>query len=472
MTSEHRGPTLTDRVGMGGVISQDGFDYQIWQGLVRLPGWLRNPAFEALIFEGLEDFEARFFAPHAPEQRLLERFQAKSGSLAPQDVKAVFEDFQAFEKSHPRITRVHTLITPQLPATLKWIARDAARVRRARPFYAPFARVLAASDAQFAEDLIKALEEPLGRFVAEGAEVVEDPMPSRAFALSAFGVALEASFPGLELQPRRVEAAFDALVALAGRSRGAAIARLELVATIERAASATLVSSRPFPIHVRSDRNESKEDTLEIDASAFSGGGTPFPDAGRWTTELAAALEAAARWLRQQNESRIGLSGSYRLSTAFLAGSSFRSAHGFELEIPTREGSWLTDDRPGPETEAPWHIDVPVALHGDRLVVSVGVLRRPFEELVAAGVASSAILNCLLDQPITSAKEAQVGVARVKDAVAAAASRLRASAIDLYIAGPAAFAVALGHRWNALPPTQLHEFDSAKRVYVRTATCP
>ena len=82
-------PTLTDARGMGGVVAQDGFDYQLWDGLARLPAWLSNPAFEQIMFEGLEDLEARFFAPQAPRERLLERFQAKSGSLQPADVRAV-----------------------------------------------------------------------------------------------------------------------------------------------------------------------------------------------------------------------------------------------------------------------------------------------------------------------------------------------------------------------------------------------
>ena len=45
---------------------------------------------------------------------------------------------------------------------------------------------------------------------------------------------------------------------------------------------------------------------------------------------------------------------------------------------------------------------------------------------------------------------------------------LGAQRIDLYFAGPAAFAVALGHRWNALPPTQVHEFVATERRYVPT----
>ncbi len=71
MSSSENAPALTDARGMGGVIAQDGFDYQLWDGLARMPAWLANPAFEQMIFEGLEDLEARFFAPHAQRERLL-----------------------------------------------------------------------------------------------------------------------------------------------------------------------------------------------------------------------------------------------------------------------------------------------------------------------------------------------------------------------------------------------------------------
>src|SRR6266446_2038536 len=105
MSSGSTGPTLTEAKGMGGVIAQEGFDYQLWEGLVRLPAWLHNPAFEGMIFEGLEDLEARFFAPHAPRHQLLERFQAKSGALTRGDLIEVFESFRRFTTAYPRAAR-------------------------------------------------------------------------------------------------------------------------------------------------------------------------------------------------------------------------------------------------------------------------------------------------------------------------------------------------------------------------------
>lgn len=472
MASNSRPPALTDAKGMGGVIAQDGFSYQLWDGLVRLPAWLANPAFEELIFEGLEDLEARFFAPQAPPRyRLLERFQAKYGSLAPAQVREVLESFLKFEQAFPRAARVQTLVTPRLPPTVSWLARDPSRVRRARPFYAPFSDVAAASDAQLTDDLQKAYGDPLGSFVAESVEITERNLPDRDSAIQAFGLALERIFPSLDVSRRRIEDAFEALSALAARSIGIPLGRAELLRTVEGAMAQPLPLPASFPLHVRSDRNEADETALEIDASAFSGGGGGYPEPGDWAEELLAPLDRTARWLRARGVSRVALGGSHRLSTAFALGWSLRSAIGFELEIATRKGSWQTDDRPLPTDPIPgWSIAETATLDGDELVVSVGVLRDPSADLAGtAGVSGEAMLRVYLAEPLTSGRAAQASASLVKRAVDIAASRLKPGGIKLFMAGPAAFAVALGHRWNAMPRTQLHEYLTADRRYVPTA---
>lgn len=470
MTTNDRGPTLTDAVGMGGVIAQDGFDYQVWEGLLRIPAWLNNPAFEAVIFEGLEDVEARFFAPHAPERRLLERLQAKSGDLGPKDVKDILERFRIFEKTHPHAARVQTLVTPQLPPTLKWMARDVARVRGARPFYAPFVSIRTASDDKLVEDFVNAFGDELGRFAVDGVELTERSRPSREAAIPAFSAAMAAAFPATDLGHRKVKAAFDALEALVRRSIGVPLSRRALIQLLESETGAKLVDERKCPVHVRADHNSANESALEIDASAFSGGSAGFPPPERWQTDLVVPLQTTAAWLRSHDIARITLSGSYRLTTAFLVGHAFRSANGFELEIPTRDGLWATDDRPVQEANE-WDLVQPAELDGDALVVALGVIRRPLHDLTAGGFDATRVLEVFQKTAVTSAKFAQAGVAQVKAAVSEASSRLRPKRIDLYYAGPAAFAVALGHRWNAMAPTTLFEFDAARRSYVRTSSC-
>lgn len=113
-----------------------------------------------------------------------------------------------------------------------------------------------------------------------------------------------------------------------------------------------------------------------------------------------------------------------------------------------------------------WSLAQAAELDGAALVVSIGVIRHPSEDLIAGGIAASKVLNAFTQTPITNSKAAQLGVG-LKSAVDKASARLRPERIDLYYAEPAAFAVALGHGWNALPPTSLFEFDSVRRSYAR-----
>ena len=340
-------PSLIDARGRGGVIALDGFDYQLWDGLIRVPAWLANPGFEELLFEGLEDLEARFFAPHVPRPHLLERFQAKSGNLSPRDVREVLESFRAFETAYPQAARAQTLVAPGLPPSLSWLSRVPARVRNARPFYAPFSDVVSASDDQLRARLGRHFGEDLGAYVAESVDFQERNLSDRDAAVASFGLELGRVF-SIDVSSRSAAAAFADLENLARRSVGTPIGRAGLVAAIEEALGGPLPLSGAFRLHVRSDRNEADETALEIDASPFSGGAAAFPASAKWQAQLLEPLERTASWLRSRGISRVALGGSYRLTTALVLGWSFRSAVGFELEVPTREGVWPTDSRPVP----------------------------------------------------------------------------------------------------------------------------
>lgn len=457
--SETKAPTLIDSRGMGGIIAIDGFDYQLWDCLARIPSWVSNPAFEQLIFEGLEDHEAKFFAPHSPHRAVLDRYQAKASALQPAGVKEVFENFQTYDQAHPSTARVHTLVMPSLPSTLSWFARDKNRVRKARPFYAPFNTITAANEDELRSTIVSTYPGLLGEFVADTVEVHERNMPDLANAMATFTTQFNTVFPQLDVSSRKVEAAFDALAKLVRNSVGAPISRAILVETLETAIGTSLPLPMAFPLNVRSDRNEQEEASLEIDASGFSGGDAGYPAPPVWTSDLLAPLSATAQWLRRHNVVRIAPRGSYRLTTAFALGWSFRSAIGFEIDIPTREGLWPTDDRPVEGSLPDWSLRPATRLHGGRLQVAIGIIRDPTAALVASTeIPEDAIMSIHLSSAMASAKAAQASVGHIKRQIDQAVSSLRPVGIDMYFVGPAAFAVALGHRWNAFPPTQLYEF--------------
>lgn len=465
----NKGPVLTDAKGMGGIIAQDGFDYQVWDALVRLPAWLRNPGFEGFIVEGLEDVEARFFAPHAPRGHLLDRFQSKSGVLDRAGLIEVFKSFQTFEIAHPAATRVQTLVTPALPPKLTWLARDSKRVSRARPFYAPFADIRAASDEKLRADHVDEFGIDLGNFLADAIEVSLRPVSDRGTAEAAFIAALQKQFPDLDISARKLSAAFAALNDLAAQARGSMLTRAHLLDTLRDVLSDDLVPHRHIlAVHVRSDRNGEVADAIEINASGFSGSSAGYPETERWHAELLNPLVATAKWARKHDFGRIALSGSYRLSTAFALGWAFGSATGFEIDIPTKSGAWATDSHPAASRSAlPWTFKQPSALAGSHLLVGVGIIRDPAPDIIKEWnlADGGGLLIANLPQALTDGVDVQASAQLVKAAIAEAVARFRPTQIHLYYVGPAAFAVALGHRWNALPPIQLYEFIAADGSY-------
>jgi hypothetical protein len=207
-------PVLTSAAGNGGIVAQDGFDYQLYYGVARIVEWLADPTFEGVMFEALEDVEARFFAPQSDAGHLLIRIQAKSGSLDRADILAVLDNFVAFDQHYPRTAKVFELVTPQLPAKLNWMVRDLERVRFAGPFYAPFREVLEASDDEVRTRLADELGVDRGALLFERGEVVLRPIAGAAGAFSLFAEAFEKTYPHAAL--KRV--AFDDLVSKARQS--------------------------------------------------------------------------------------------------------------------------------------------------------------------------------------------------------------------------------------------------------------
>lgn len=462
-------PTLIDPKGMGGVIAQDGFDYQVAIGLIKLPAWLTNPAFEQLIFEGLEDVEARFFNPYAPAYHVLERIQAKSGALNKSGVKSVFSNFLNFDQHHPKTASIQTLVTPQLPADLVWIARDPKRVRNARPFYAPFGDVTHASDAALSASFQDEFGLELGNFVCSSAEVTFEAVTTNAQAAARFAAELCEAFPEVDQLSSGVQKqAFHSLVTLAGQMRGRPMDRNMLVREIEAVLGRPILSRPDFPLHIRSSRQEPNNSAMEIDASAFSGPPGNFPPTVIWDKDLIGPLQTTASWLQKNGIREVSLSGGYRTSTSIVIGKSLRAATGFELSIPTKSGVWRTDSH-GHETAVNLVVNEASMLVNTELNVAFGILQDPATILFQGGLQPEQVLRLHSSDPVVSAEAAQALVAQVKRIVTAAVIKLQPLGINLYFAGPAALAIALGHRWNVMPKTQLHEFDAQNRTYQRTA---
>lgn len=468
--SEPKTPALTDSAAMGGIHAKAGFGYQIWDALLRLPAWLKSPSFEGVMFEGFEDTETRFFAPHAPHSHLLDRYQAKSGVLDKSEIVDVVQSFKNFSAAFPGVARVQTLVTPQLPPKLAWISRDPDRVRRARPFFAPFVNVANASDVKLRHDLIAEFEADLGGFLATEVEVFLRPLPDMATMEAAFAVALHGAFPRIDVGARKAADVFKAMLRLGEKSLGVMLRRHVLVQHLEEALGESLGLPSSLALHLRSDNGAERHDAVEIDAARMSGVDGVFPEPDIWMSGLVDPLNATARWARSNGYGRIAIGGQFRLSTGFAVGHAFRAAVGFEIDIPTREHMWATDGRPAPGLAAPTlNVVQPEDLNAGRLVVALGVIRNPSPDVRAhLSRKDGGVLEIVAPDPVPDAQAAQRLAADIKATVSGTVTRLRPSGVDLFFVGPSAFAVALGHRWNGVPATQLYEYNAKTSGYAPT----
>jgi len=463
-------PTLTDAAGSGGVIAQDGFDYQLWYGAIRAAAWLADPTFEGMIFEGLEDIEARFFAPQTPAGHVLERIQAKSGALSPADVAAVLDNFLTFEAHFPGATRGFTLVTPSLPPTLRFITRDLARVRQAYGFYRPLRQIADASDRKLLADLEGALGMERARLLFARGDIDLRALTSVAEARGAFGIALSEAF-GLDLMQSRLAGAFNAIATLGQGNRGRLLARTELLDAAESALNTPLAQRRRANLHILGDRpTTTPAGAVILDFSAFADSPGRYAAADAWTEGVLGPLRKVADWMQSNGLARARLSGAYRLTTALLIGATLRSARGLELDLETKSGDWATDDHPRRGTpKLSLSIRPAARLEGGVLRLCVGVLRSPEPVLQASGADPATFSVIELADAIATADELQALVRSIKTFVDAELTRHRPTEIDLYLVGPAALAAALGHRWNGMPPTQLYEFDAEHQTYRPTA---
>jgi hypothetical protein len=461
--SEAPVPTLTDRKGMGGVIAYDGFGYQEWLAAAKVPGWLANPAFEAVALEVLEDFEATFFEPDAPTANLhrLERFQAKSATLKRGEVVSVLTGFKAFAEQYPDAARAQTLITPDLPTDLKWVVRHGFRVANARPFYHHYPAVMADSDVAFEADLLKEFGASLGPHLVRDIAIELAPHDEeRARSVFAHGLT---ECLGLDWPTSAVRRAFGNVCALLRDKRGGKVSRSDLVGALSDGTQG-LAMPATLPLAFVRSQGAAPPGHLALDGE--DGGRLTGAVVG-YATGLQQTLERTAAWAGMQGYRRVSVDALMRLSTAFGLGVAFRPATRFDLDVMTPGGVWPTDAHPAGSNAADWTITTPKGETGGRLAVVVGIIRDPIDDVWRLLGEGAPVLHMVLPRAVHSAEDVQASVRAIKDAVSAAAARLMPDGIDLFYLGPAVLAMALGHRWNALPPSCFFEHDRA-RGYIPT----
>ncbi len=185
-------------------------------------------------------------------------------------------------------------------------------------------------------------------------------------------------------------------------------------------------------------------------------------------------ITQASDRLRNRGVRRVIARGAMRLPAWFTVGAAFRHVRGFEIAGVQNDMIWSSEDfRQTAEIQTnTTHIgnDPEVAVVANVATDATLAVRNyitatkmPVGSLTTILPASSPHPRVIPDGSIAAA----VAVA-ARDAIRGLIESTPVSHIHLFIATPGAFALLLGHRWNALPPTTVYEHLGAGNGYTPT----
>lgn len=175
-------------------------------------------------------------------------------------------------------------------------------------------------------------------------------------------------------------------------------------------------------------------------------------------------LHGAGQHVRDLGHRRVLVRGAMRLPVWFGAGAAFRHVHGFEVAAEQGGLLWASEDLDS--TDHRLETEVTDLGRGDDLAVAIGLAADP-SRAVARYLAETEIpvgrLAVMLpaggprpDAVDSGATAASLALSVVTDTRALLEDQ-PAERIHLFLATPGVFAMLLGHRWNALRQTTVHE---------------
>jgi hypothetical protein len=267
---------------------------------------------------------------------------------------------------------------------------------------------------------------------------------------------------------------YTRLLAFVQSRKNKPIMRLEVEDVIQSAIEERYcLSPKPIIVKTSIDHETELNTALCFDWGHFFGRKErKFPPTQDWNTELLGELQETKEWIvNHLRIRRIRLTGSRRLSASLAFGAIFSAVAGFTIEMEYRGELWATNSHPTSSTpEFHWISNFEEGT-GERLVVTIGIIRDIASEvkhyLKSEGNLNPPLLNIKSDQPITSDEQANLAVRKLKELISQVLLDDTFTKIDLFFAGPSHVALFLGHRLNATASIQCYEWVSSGK-YVPT----
>lgn len=479
MSGEHKVSSLLAPQATGGDIAEGGFQYQSNLITARIPNWLSQDGFTEMIRESLGDVEAKFFVPNVGLVR--EFVEYKNHRLTPSELWPEIEHFQQLDQSAPGSYRRFVLACTGVSDTLAPMINALNRIRGAYSFYDGATSIQNNSFDDFAR-IVKALDKSseLAKFIFSKVTFEIDLTDAEDHPRELFRETLLKNFAVFdELRLGVANLAYSRLVELVRSRKNKPIYRWELEQAIWGCVDPEARPRSVIRIHTLHNYSTSKgpDGCLTFDwVSTFGGVERRYPPVDEWNLEVLGGLQTTKEWILSTSRPRqIYLSGNRRLSASVAIGSIFSSVSGFIIEMETKDGLWKTNSYPTVSTQDySWMCDFRGGDSIGETAVGIGIRKDIVAEverfLQSVNFCGSRLY--LTGWPaLMSDDHANQAVDRAKEKILGVVARTKAKRMLLFIAGPAQFAVFLGHRLNATCTIQCYERKEAN-VYAPTCLIP
>ncbi|MFO0840897.1 MAG: SAVED domain-containing protein [Gemmataceae bacterium] len=449
----------------GGDIATTGFGFQDAVLMAKLPRFLAEDGFTAVIREAVCDFEASFFSVEGGVRR--EGFEAKDYLITPATFWAEIDTFAGVDATDDTAYGGFTLVSTGLSDKVEPVVNGLRRARDPYPFYPPSSGILHASFAEFEKRVVShGKPESMARLLFDKVRIEPNWSLAHDEGKALFASAMHEHHPwSLSCSGRDLQECYWKLRALVLARKNRPVQRHEIESAIESALPRGAIPTTPVRLHTASaPEDRAPPGAIVARWERFSGEGTrSFPPPEEWRSSIILPLQAFRAWVDgEKRPRRVRLSGKRRLSTLLAIGFSLPAVEGFAIEMEVGNVVWATDAHPDGDTPV-YQLDSRLtAGSGERLVVTLGIIREVVEDVTLyaarAGAGGCPRLDLRGTSAIVTDKQLNLVVRSVKDEISKALQQTSASAVDLFIAGPAPLALFLGHRMNAVAPVRCFEW--------------
>jgi len=476
--------SLVSSSGMGGIIGGKGYDFQSRYIACRVPEWLLNGAFSAILPEGTGDVDV-LYGSGKKERR--DHIQIKDHPVTTKtELSEIIGTFASFDSAMPNVYQNFILACPSLGSAVQPLKDALERLRNAIPFFKSVPESLATTRADVKKRIVR-----LGLAAYENLIVdkvhfhigLSDFHDDKA-ACNQFALKLLDLPEYKEKVIHLIKPAYLPLLNKVTSDRGRVLDRVTLKSLIDealRVGRAESESAIDLNVHNWTFEKYDRVPQHVIDWSPhFDRDTRTVPDKKIWNEQLVPEIYTLRKQLAKETDVRlIRLRGKNALTTGILLGAAFPQIGGwvFEIPQPPKPEPWRSDAPPQMNYDLRVQDEVTIDEKGDSIAFVFNIKGSALKDVEKYIRENSLPVKVIV--PIAPEGDPRaLSIADDQEAVSlalAARDELRKAldhhnlrATHIFFYGPFALAVFIGQLLTSIGQVHLYEFKDPG--YVPSAT--